>query len=66
MIEPTEVAIRRFCDVDAAFALDEGEDADLAGWRAGHRRYFARNGGFEPEMKLVCEPFCLVEDLAGA
>ena len=65
MIEPTEVAIRRFCDVDAAFALHEGEDADLAGRRAGHRRYVARIGGFEPEMTLVCARFRLVEDLAG-
>ncbi len=59
-----EVSVRRFCDVDEGFALAEGEDATLAGWQAGHRRYFDRNGGWEPEMELVCERFRLVEDLA--
>ncbi len=61
VIETVEVTIRRFCDVDEAFALAEGEDATLEGWREGHRRYFARNGGFAPEMDLVCERFRVVE-----
>ena len=64
VIETREVTIRRFCDVDEDFALAEGEDDTLDGWRAGHRRYFERNGGFDPEMKLVCERFRLIEDLA--
>ncbi|MBF9032207.1 ASCH domain-containing protein [Rhodobacterales bacterium HKCCE3408] len=64
VIELTEVTVRRFCDVDADFALSEGEDDDLAGWQAGHRRYFERNGGWDPEMELVCQRFRLVEDLA--
>jgi len=65
VIETVEVTIRRFCDVDAGFALAEGEDETLEGWQAGHRAYFERNGGWHPEMEVVCERFRLVEDLAG-
>jgi uncharacterized protein YhfF len=62
-IETTDVTIRRFCDVDADFALAEGEDATLEGWQDGHRAYFGRNGGWSPGMELVCERFRLIEDL---
>ncbi len=66
VIETTEVTIRRFDAVDETFARDEGEgDRTLAGWRAGHRAYFERNGGFAPGMELVCERFRLVEILRG-
>lgn len=64
MIETVEVTQRRFCDVDADFALAEGENETLEGWQADHRRYFERNGGWEPDMMLVCERFRLVEDFA--
>ncbi|WP_420215226.1 ASCH domain-containing protein [Limimaricola cinnabarinus] len=64
MIETTEVTQRRFCDMDADFALAEGENETLEGWQADHRRYFERNGGWEPDMMLVCERFRLVEDFA--
>ena len=63
LIETTEVTIRRFDEVDADFALAEGEDESLEGWQAGHRRYFERNGVWSPDMILVCERFRLVEDL---
>lgn len=64
VIETTDVQIRRFLDVDAAFAFDEGEgDRSLESWRLEHERYFRRNGGFTPEMELVCERFRLVERL---
>jgi len=63
VIETIEVTIRRFCDVDQDFALAEGENETLDGWREDHRRYFERNGGWHPEMDLVCERFELVEDL---
>ena len=33
----------------------------LEGWRTSHEAYFARNGGFSPDMWLVCERFTLVE-----
>ena len=62
--ETTEVTVRRFDEVDEAFALAEGEGG-LADWRCGHEAFFARNGGFDPRMELVCERFVMVEDLAG-
>ena len=65
VIETISVVIRRFCDVDAEFALSEGENEDLAGWQRDHSAYYERNGGFWPEMDVVCERFRLVEDLAG-
>lgn len=64
VIETTEVTVRRFCEVDDDFALSEGEDESLEGWRAGHRAFFERNGGWDPVMELVCERFRLIEDLA--
>ncbi len=66
VVETVAVKICQFRDVGEDFALAEGEDENLAGWRAGHEAYFARNGGFDPEMELVCERFRLVEDLAAA
>ena len=54
----------KFIDVDAAFAYDEGEgDRTLETWRRFHQAYFERNGGFDPEMLLLCERFELVEVL---
>ena len=63
VIETTEVTTRRYCDVDANFALAEGENATLDEWQAHHAAYFERNGGFDPEMALICERFRLIEDL---
>jgi uncharacterized protein YhfF len=65
VIETLEVTQRRFCDVDEGFALAEGENEDLDGWQRDHRAYFERNGGYDPEMMLVCERFRLVEDYGG-
>ena len=62
LIETLEVTQRRFCDVDESFALAEGENDDLEGWRRDHQEYFERNGGFDPKMMLVCERFRLVHD----
>lgn len=64
VIRTVELEQRRFCDVDLRFAIDEGEgDETIEQWRDGHRRYFERNGGFDPEMMLWCERFELVEVL---
>ncbi|WP_428687363.1 ASCH domain-containing protein, partial [Roseibium sp.] len=63
VLESQEVTIRRFSDVEEDFALAEGENDDLDGWRLDHQAFFERNGGFDPDMKLVCERFRLVEDL---
>ena len=52
---------RRFDEVDAAFAFEEGEgDCTLAFWRRAHRNYFGRQGTFAPDMLLYCERFRLV------
>ena len=63
LIETTEVTIRRFRDVPEDFALAEGE-GDFDDWTRGHIDFFTRNGGFDPDMELVCERFRLVEMLA--
>lgn len=63
VIRTTRVQQVRFCDVTWDLARREGEDDDLAGWQAGHQAYFARNGGFDPQMMLVFEYFDVVEDL---
>ena len=64
VIETTEVIVKRFDEVDEEFARDEGEgDGTLAHWRSAHETYFARNGGFAPDMEVVCERFRLVEVL---
>lgn len=61
IIETVEVSVRRFDEVDERFAYDEGEGMrTVAEWRAGHQAYFERNGGFSPDMELVCERFRLV------
>lgn len=65
LIETLEVTLKRFCDVDESFALAEGENDDLEGWRRDHQRYFERSGGFDEEMMLVCERFRLIHDYAG-
>jgi uncharacterized protein YhfF len=62
VIETIEVTYRRFPEVDAAFAYEEGEgDRSLAYWRQAHRNYFGRLGRFSEDMMLMCERFRLVE-----
>ena len=60
-IRTIEIEIRMFGEVEEGFALDEGENSDLAGWRKDHQDYFERNGHFDLEMKVVCERFEVVE-----
>jgi uncharacterized protein YhfF len=65
VIETTEVTYRRFGEVDAGFAYEEGEgDRSLAYWRDAHHRYFGRLGKFAEDMMLMCERFRLVEIFA--
>ena len=43
VIRTTRLERSKFCDVDAAFAWDEGEgDRTLDDWKQGHWRYFSR------------------------
>ena len=65
VIETVELTRRRFDEVDAAFAFDEGEgDRSLAWWRAAHQRYFTRRGTFAPDMELWCERFRVLQRLS--
>lgn len=66
VLEMTEVEVRRFDEVDGAFARDEGEgDRSLAYWREAHRRFLARTlpgigRRFSEDMPLVCERFRVI------
>ena len=65
VIETVEVSQRRFGEIDAAFAWDEGEgDRTLDYWRRAHRGYFSRRGEFSEDMLLYCERFRVVEIIA--
>jgi uncharacterized protein YhfF len=62
VIETTQITMRRYNEVDAAFAYDEGEgDRSLEYWRDAHRTYFGRQGKFSEDMMLVCERFRLLD-----
>jgi uncharacterized protein YhfF len=66
VLETTEVTLRAYQEVDAAFARDEGEgDLSLDFWREAHWRFFSRTLGKigkEPtmDMPLVCERFRVI------
>ena len=64
IVETTGVEIKRFDEIDAEFAHDEGEgDQSYEYWRAAHEEYFRGQGRFSPDMMIVCERFRLVEKL---
>lgn len=64
--EMTEVTIRPYDEVDAAFVFEEGEgDRSLESWRDGHWRFFSRvlaKIGRQPDQKmpLICQRFRVV------
>ena len=67
IVETVEISVRKYNEVDAAFARDEGEgDLSLSYWREAHRNYFSRvlprktDKEFSEEMPLVCERFKLI------
>lgn len=61
-IETLEVTLQRFDEVGEDLARDEGEgERTLAYWRRVHEDYFRRNGGFSPDMMIVCERFKVIE-----
>lgn len=63
VVETIEVTFRKYNEVDADFARDEGEDdRTLESWRAGHKRFFTRTlatigRNFSEDMPLICERF---------
>ncbi|WP_082561262.1 ASCH domain-containing protein [Devosia sp. Root685] len=62
VIETLSLETRRFDDIDPSFTDREGE-GPYAQWRAEHEAFFARNGGFSPDMQIVCETFKLLSVL---
>lgn len=66
VIRTTLLERRRFRDVDAAFAWDEGEgDRTLEDWKDGHRRFFTREMSavgrtFDEDMAVDLERFELL------
>ena len=66
IVEATEISIRKYNQVDADFAREEGEGGlSLQYWRDAHRRFFSRSlpkvgREFSEEMPLVCERFRLI------
>jgi|AntAceMinimDraft_8_1070364.scaffolds.fasta_scaffold00491_20 uncharacterized protein YhfF len=63
VVQTTEITVRRYKDVDAQFASDEGEgDRSLNYWCKAHWNFFTREGareGYEvsEDMLLECERF---------
>ena len=62
VIETVSLVEQTFMDVTEEFALSEGENDDLEGWRRDHKAWFERTCGYAPDMILVCERFRVVED----
>jgi uncharacterized protein YhfF len=63
VIDVYEITIKRFDEIDAAWAAAEGEgDLSLQYWQYGHRRFFLREAEqegytFTESMLLGCERF---------
>jgi uncharacterized protein YhfF len=66
LIETRSVTVRRFGDIPAAFAFQEGEgDRSLAAWRDTHRTFWTRTRStpdqiIDDDFQVVCEEFAVV------
>jgi uncharacterized protein YhfF len=66
IVETTEVSIRKYNEVDADFAREEGEgDLSLRYWQEAHKNFFSHilkeiGKEFSEDMPLVCERFRLI------
>jgi uncharacterized protein YhfF len=66
IVETVEVSIRKYNEVDAGFAREEGEgDLSLNYWRKAHKNYFSRvlpkiGKEFSEDIPLVCERFRVI------
>ena len=66
IIRTRSVEVRRFVDVDEAFAAEEGEgDLSLAWWQAAHEAYYRRvltgtGTDFSLQLEIACERFEVV------
>lgn len=61
VIETISIELMPYSEVGEEFALAEGENDTLEGWRDDHRQYFERAVGFDESMMLICERFRVVE-----
>jgi uncharacterized protein YhfF len=64
MIETVSVETRRWSEMDEDFVAAQGEFRDLAHWQKSYRAYFTSNGGWSPDMKIMCERFKVIADYA--
>jgi uncharacterized protein YhfF len=66
IVETVEVSVRKYNEVDANFAREEGEgDLSLTYWREAHKNFFSRvlpkiGKEFSAAMPLVCERFRVI------
>lgn len=66
IVESIEISIRKYNEVDADFAREEGEgDLSLPYWREAHKNFFSRalpkiGKEFSEDIPLVCERFRLI------
>ena len=66
IVESVEVTVRKYNEVEADFAREEGEgDLSLNYWREAHKNYFSRvlkkiDREFSEDMPLVCERFRVI------
>lgn len=66
LIDTYEITVRRFCDIDDAWASAEGEgDLSLTYWREAHWKFFNRESRTEgytmsENMLLACERFKVI------
>lgn len=66
IVETIEISIRKYNEVDADFAREEGEgDLSLNYWREAHKNFFSRvlrkiDKEFSEDMPLVCERFRII------
>lgn len=66
IVETAEVMVRKYNEVEADFAREEGEgDLSLTYWREAHKNYFSRvlkkiDKEFSEDMPLVCERFRVI------
>lgn len=66
IIRTQSVEIRRYADIDEAFAREEGEgDLTLSWWREAHEAYYRRvlegsKHGFSDDLEIACERFEIV------
>ena len=59
-VEYLKIEIHEFDHVPEGFALSEGENDSLQGWREDHKRYHQRLGNWSDNMEMVCETFRVI------